>query len=171
MPLRPKNIQEVHALMAEGTTVLGMRFLGMAAEIKPGTKYTAAGWGDDAWFDYSVPGLLKLNCFFRVTEALYKEVRNTNWAPNNFKRVQRTATRYAKAVNGDVLQNGVSSPTSMNIQSNLGTDMKNEHFEVAVFESFLVNPPQLHVEMKLVSNTLGDKGKPVEALALNAHFD
>ena len=171
MPLKPTTLPEVKALMAEGITVLGMRFLGMGGEIKPGTKYTPAGWGDDAWFDYSVPGLLKLNCFFRVSDELYKAVRSTNWAPNNFKRVQRPATKYAKAVNGDVLQNGASSPTSMSIQSNLGTDMKNEHFEVAVFESFLVRPPQLHVEMKLVSNTLGDNGKPVEALALNAHFD
>ena len=62
MPVNADDFDTLRRYLVEAADVLGRRFL-FGPEVTG--KKTDSGW-HDAWFDASVPGLLKLNCFFRV---------------------------------------------------------------------------------------------------------
>jgi|CZKN01.1.fsa_nt_gi hypothetical protein len=173
MPVNVDNFQEFEAKLVEAATTLGMRFV---FGPEPAGKRTEAGW-HDAWFDAGIPGLLKLNCFFKVPGPLFDEIKKTPWSAHVNQIVFRPAKynkalgRADKGVNGTVIYNGNAAPAGRQVLGVLGTNEKNEHYEVALYENRLYKPPQLNLELKLVSDKRGDNGKPVESLVINAHVD
>jgi hypothetical protein len=102
-------------------------------------------------------------------------VKRTVWSPVVNQRVYRKpklrpdGRGYDKGARGTVICNGAATPTSLAMMSVIGTDGKDEHFETALYEN-LLEKPLLNLELKLVSSALGDRGKPVEAIVVNAHI-
>jgi len=171
VPIAASTFEDLRKYLIEAATVAGLRFL--QGDIKPGTKKTMAGW-HDAWFDNSIPGYFKLNCFFDVPGTLYQTVKTTSWSPYSGKICFKPASyrkdlgRYDKGVDGTVICNGGANPASMEIMAVIGTDLKNEHFETALYENRLYKTPTLNLEFKLQSDNVGNSGKP-ETFAINAH--
>lgn len=124
-----------------------------------------------------IPGLTKLNCFFHVPQKVYDQVKATPWSTVVNKNVyaregwDSKLKRHVKGANGTVICNGAATPASMAVIGVLGSDQKDEHFETALYENRLYKPVQLNLELKLVSNRIGNLGKPAEAVVVNAHIE
>lgn len=151
---------DLKKMLIEAMTLAGNRFL--KGDIANGQKHTPAGW-HDAWFDNSIPGLFKLNCFFTVSPQGYDFVRNVKWSPTVNRLVQRPG------VDGLVICDGDAAPAARAVMSVWASNDKNEKFETALYENYLYKPKLLNLEFKIVSTALGAKGKPKESLVLNAH--
>jgi hypothetical protein len=115
MPIAVKDTDDLRRYLIEAATVLGTRFL---FGPMPTGKKTDARW-HDAWFDASIPGLLKLNCFFQAPKALFEQVKKTQWSPIVNQNVYRAPKynsalrRQDKGVNGTVICNGDAAPASL----------------------------------------------------------
>jgi len=174
VPIQANTFDDFKKLLMEGATLAGLRYL--KGDIAPKTKHTPAGW-HDAWFDHSIPGYFKLNCFFKVPATVFDTIKATNWSPYSGKLCLKKAVyrpelgRKDKGTDGTVICNGAATPASMEVMGVIGSDLKNEHFETALYENRLYKPPQLNLEFKLLSNKLGASGKAEEAFAINAHVD
>jgi hypothetical protein len=173
MPIPAATFQELCQGLKDAATVAGLRFL--KGDIKSGTKHTPSGW-HDAWFDFGIPGYFKLNCFFAVPTDVYDQVKSTPWSPPSGKNCSkppaynRAKGGMDKGMNGTVICNGNATPASELITAVIGTDLKNEHFETALYENRLYKPPQLNLEFKLKESPRTDT--PLgQTFAINAHIE
>ena len=167
------NAKELVSTLQEIATKVGKRFVLDSTPIAMGDKL--GGPDPDAWFDVRINGITKLNCFITVPRKTYDLLKKAPWAPSSGKRVikerENRGGKWTKGADGVVIANGAARDAALEILGHLGgTSLEGEHFEAALYENFLYDPPLCNLELKLVSDKTTPQGWAEEVLSINAHI-